>query len=74
MKLLKPLPPNRTYEQILNHYLVEKKLANKLKATKSFEERKKIFAIMYDELFEQVPDHSRLLKELTNNYQQTKTI
>ena len=61
MKLLKPLPQDRTYKQVLNHYLVEKAIADKLKSA-SREERKVIYATMYDELFRQVPDHPRLIR------------
>ncbi|MBA7528006.1 hypothetical protein ES705_20189 [subsurface metagenome] len=58
-KLKKKLPSGRTFEQIRNHYEVEKAIATRLKkATR--EERKIIYQTMYDELFKQVPDHSRL--------------
>jgi len=42
------------------HYLVERELADRLRASRSFEERQAIFATMYDELFARVPDHPRL--------------
>src|SRR5215204_1753951 len=61
MKQLKPLPPNRTFEQVLNHYLVEKAIAERL-TNASREERKHIYATMYDELCRQVPDHPRLTR------------
>lgn len=61
MDLKRPLPPNRTYEQIKNHYVVEKAIAEKLKQANR-EERKLIYATMYDDLFKQVPDHSRLTR------------
>lgn len=61
MNLKKPLPPNRSYEQILNHYLVEKSIANRLKES-SREERKLIYKTMYEELFNKVPDHPRLTR------------
>lgn len=61
MKLRKPLPPNRSLEQVKNHYLVEKAIAERLKGA-SREERKIIYATMYDELFRQVPDHPRLTR------------
>ena len=53
--------PNRTTAQIKNHYEVEKALAKKLK-TSNREERKVLYEVMYDELFERVPDHPRLTK------------
>jgi SAM-dependent methyltransferase len=61
MQLKRPLPPNRTYEQLLNHYNVEKALANKLR-TATREERKQLYAYMYHDLFAAVPDHSRLTR------------
>lgn len=59
MKLKRRLPKNRTFDQIKNHYLVESDIAKKIKNS-NFEERKKIYASMYDELFKKVPDHPRL--------------
>jgi predicted SAM-dependent methyltransferase len=59
MKLLRPIPQNRTYEQILKHYTAEKYLAEKLKQASRIE-RKRLFATMYDDLFKMVPDHPRL--------------
>lgn len=61
MELKLPLPPNRTYEQVRNHYEVEKAIAERLKSANR-EERKKIYAVMYDELFAKVPDHPRLMR------------
>lgn len=61
MRLLKSPPPNRTFEQLKNHYLVEKAIAERLKSA-SREERKLIYATMYDDLFRQVPDHPRLTR------------
>jgi SAM-dependent methyltransferase len=61
MKLREPLPPDRSYDQIKNHYLVEKSIADRLKKSNR-EERKSIFNSMYDELFSKVPDHPRLLR------------
>ena len=61
MKLLKPLPPNRSYEEIKNHYLLEKSIAERLKNS-TREERTQILSTMYDEIFNKVPDHPRLTK------------
>lgn len=61
MKLLKPLPPNRSYEEIKNHYLLEKSIAERLKNS-TREERTQILSTMYDEIFSKVPDHPRLTK------------
>lgn len=68
MKLLRKLPSDRSYEQIKNHYLVEKGIATRIKLATP-DKRKEIYATMYEELFEKVPDHPRLTrrnsKELT---------
>ncbi len=61
MKPKKPIPPGRSLEQVRNQYLVEKEIAERLKAS-SREERKRIYASMYDELFARVPDHARLTR------------
>src|SRR6266511_2835190 len=75
MRLLKSPPPNRTFEQIKNHYLVEKAIAERLKSS-SREERKLIYATMYNDLFRQVPDHPRLTQrndeQLTRIANETK--
>jgi SAM-dependent methyltransferase len=39
---------------------VERRLADRIRAAKGPEERRAIFATMYDELFAQVPDHPRI--------------
>jgi SAM-dependent methyltransferase len=58
-KLRRPLPSGRSYEQICNHYLVEKEIAGRLKAADRAG-RSRIYSGMYDELFARVPDHPRL--------------
>lgn len=75
MKLKRSLPPNRSFEQIKNHYLVEKSIAKRLKES-SREERKLIYATMYEELFSRVADHPRLArresKQLTESANKDK--
>ncbi len=61
MELIRPLPQDRTKEQLENHYLVEKALADQLKAADRAD-RKHIYEKMYDQLFEKVPDHPRLTR------------
>jgi SAM-dependent methyltransferase len=51
----------RTPEQIRHHYVVEKAIADRLKAA-SREKRKAIYPVMYGELFREVPDHPRLTR------------
>ncbi len=50
----------RAEARLRAHYLVERELADRVRAAGSFEERQAIFASMYDELFARVPDHPRL--------------
>jgi SAM-dependent methyltransferase len=57
--LRRPAPPDRTPEQLRNHYEVERAIASRLKAA-TRDERRAIYASMYDELFSRVPDHPRL--------------
>ena len=59
MKLLRPLPPYRTFEQLHRQYLFEKALAERLRRA-SRAERSGIYATMYEQLFREIPDHSRL--------------
>jgi len=62
MILKDKLPDNRNYEQIRNHYLVEKSIAQRLKSANK-EGRMDIYSTMYQELFEKVPDHPRLTRK-----------
>jgi len=66
MKLLTPLPSDRSFEQIKNHYLVEKTIAERLKKSNR-KERTIILSTMYDELFSKVPDHPRLKRRNDEN-------
>lgn len=61
MKLKQTMPPGRTIEGLLNHYRVEKAIAQRLKAADR-DGRAQIYRNMYAELFERVPDHSRLTR------------
>jgi SAM-dependent methyltransferase len=54
----KPSDP-RTPQRIYAHYVVERRLADQLRQARSAEERQRISAVMYDELFRLVPDHPR---------------
>lgn len=64
MILKDKLPNNRNYDQIRNHYLVEKSIAQRLKSANK-EGRMDIYPTMYQELFEKVPDHPRLTRKNT---------
>lgn len=60
MKLKRALPPSRSFASIMNQYLVEREIADRLRNANR-EERKSLYATMYDELFCKVPDHPRLI-------------
>jgi SAM-dependent methyltransferase len=49
----------RTLEQLWNHFQVERALGERIRVS-SREERAALFASLYHELFEKVPDHPRL--------------
>ena len=61
------IPPRRgeqrSAERIRAHYEIEKQLAERLRRSKSAEERRTLFSGMYDELFSKVPDHPRLAQK-----------
>jgi len=59
MTLRRPVPPGRTEESLRRQYDVERALADRLRAS-SREERSRLYATLYDELFRAVPDHPRL--------------
>lgn len=50
----------RSPDRLRAHYLVERRLADRLRRAPTWEERRAIFATMYDDLFREVPDHPRL--------------
>jgi SAM-dependent methyltransferase len=50
----------RSPERLRAHYLVERRLADRVRNAGTWEERRAIFATMYDDLFREVPDHPRL--------------
>ena len=54
----------RTPERLRHHFEVEKELADRIRAS-SREERTELFSRLYDELFERVPDHPRLVRRET---------
>lgn len=61
MKLKRALPVDRSYDQLKNHYQVEKSIAESLKCSDR-DQRKLIYSTMYDELFDKVADHPRLTR------------
>jgi len=53
----------RDHDRILSHYLVERELADRLRQAQGPAERQRIASSMYDELFQRVPDHPRLIAD-----------
>lgn len=54
----------RTSEQLQNHFIVEKGLADRIRAS-TREERMALFPLLYDQLFQYVPDHPRLTRRIS---------
>jgi SAM-dependent methyltransferase len=54
----------RTYDQLKQHYEVEKELANRLRNAPQ-EERRYLYTALYDELFRRVPLHPQLMQKLS---------
>ena len=69
MKLLRPIPEDRSYASVLRHYEIEKEIAERIKSADK-EERKEIYKDMYAELFLKVPDHPRISRR--SSKEQTK--
>jgi len=57
-----PKSEKRTLEQLREHYLIEKELAEKLRNA-SRTERKNLYSSLYDELFRRVPLHPQLAQK-----------
>lgn len=57
-----PKSEKRSFSEIEDHYRVEKKLARKLMNSEK-EERKALYAEVYDELFRRVPKHPQLIEK-----------
>jgi SAM-dependent methyltransferase len=53
----------RSLERLRAHYKVERRLADSLRDAATPQERQRICATMYDELFRLVPDHPRLAEK-----------
>ncbi len=64
---------NRTIHQLRNHFEVERELAGRLRNSNR-EERTKLFSSIYDELFERVPDHPRLVRRETPEKSSTAVV
>jgi SAM-dependent methyltransferase len=61
MRLRQRIPKGWTLGQVLQHYRVEKQIADRLRRS-SRDERKAIYLTMYDELFREIPWHPRLAR------------
>lgn len=54
----------RTFEQLREHYEIEKKLADRLRSS-SREERQHLYTDLYNELYRRVPQHPQLTRKLS---------
>jgi SAM-dependent methyltransferase len=63
VQVLRPPPRDRSLDGLRRHYETEKAIASRLKAAPR-DERKRIYATMYDDLFRAVPDHPRLRRRV----------
>ncbi len=52
----------RTSEQLKEHYIIEKELAERLRSA-SRDERRHLYTVVYDELFRRVPHHPQLTQK-----------
>ncbi len=68
-----PKTEPRTLERIRAHYEIEKELASRLRNA-GREERKYLYAALYDELFQRVPDHSLLTNKNDSNVKSKKYV
>ena len=64
MKILPRNRDNRSQDQILEHYEVEKELAERLKNAPR-EDRRMLYTCLYDELYQRVPHHPQLMRKLS---------
>jgi SAM-dependent methyltransferase len=53
----------RTFQQLKEHYEIEKELASRLRNARK-EDRKHLYAFLYDELFKRVPHHPQLMRKV----------
>jgi len=58
-----PRYKKRTYEELKEHYEIEKELAEGLRNSTK-EQRRKLYSSVYDELFERVPQHPQLTRKV----------
>ena len=58
----KNIHEKRTFEQLLEHYKIEKELATRLRNSNK-EKRQYLYTSLYDEMFERVPLHPMLIRK-----------
>ncbi|MCI0455044.1 MAG: class I SAM-dependent methyltransferase [Candidatus Dadabacteria bacterium] len=62
MSIKIPTTEKRTFQQLKEHYEIEKELASRLRNACK-EDRKHLYASLYDELFKRVPHHPQLRRK-----------
>lgn len=62
--MLKKIPKNkpRTLDQLKEHYIVERKLADRLRNAGK-EERQFLYSAVYNELYQQIPHHPEIKRK-----------
>jgi SAM-dependent methyltransferase len=68
---ISPRPGERSIERLRAHYVVERSLADRLRAAGK-SERRQLYGQVYDELFRQVPDHPQLTRKADPDAQAEK--
>ena len=63
MSVKTPKHEKRSYEQLKEHYEIEKELASRLRNSTK-EQRRKLYSSVYNELFERVPHHPQLTRKV----------
>lgn len=64
---------NKVPELLRHHYEIEKSLADKLRKTDKAQ-RRELYATLYDELFQKVPQHPQLSRKLDKKKQKENTL
>jgi len=62
----------RTFEELKQHYLTERELADRLRTSRQ-PERAQLYSVVYDELLERVPSHPILTRKVTPEQRERAT-
>ena len=62
LRAMQRIKDPRSPDRILDHYHIEKELADRLRNS-TRDERKSLYTAVYNELFQRVPDHPQLTRK-----------